>query len=105
TTAPIGPTRVGIHRLRNTHELVALQGVQHGVAAAFSDDIFTWACYCLDGQLRGDPVLRARSARMVVVAGGGDDVLEQGYIAPAPAAADERIAGEYYKASLHPSFL
>ena len=40
TTAPIGPTRDGIHRLVNTHELVALQGVQHGFAAAFSDDIF-----------------------------------------------------------------
>src|SRR4030095_15705026 len=100
TTAPIGPTRVGIHRLRNTHELVALQGVQHGFAAAFSDDIFTWSLYFLDGQLRGDPVLRARSARMVVVDGGGDDVLEQDYTAPSRAAADERIAVEYYNASL-----
>jgi predicted dienelactone hydrolase len=100
TTAPIGPTRVGMQRLHNTHQLVALQGVQHGFAPAFSDDIFTWALDFLDGQLLGDPVLRARSARMIVVAGGGDDRLEQDYIAPSPAAFDERIAVEYYNPSL-----
>ena len=100
TTAPIGPTRDGIHRLTNTHELVALQGVQHGFDPAFSDDIFTWSLAFLAGQLSGDPVARARSARMTSVAGGGSDVLEQDYIAPSPAAADERIAVEYYNASL-----
>ncbi|HEY3180201.1 MAG TPA: hypothetical protein VGL25_15130 [Casimicrobiaceae bacterium] len=100
TTAPIGPTRDGIHRLINTHELVALLGVQHGFDPAFSDDIFTWALAFLGGQLSGDPVARARSARMTSVAGGGPDVLEQDYIAPSPAAADERIAVEYYNASL-----
>ncbi|HYT96428.1 MAG TPA: hypothetical protein VEO36_03835 [Casimicrobiaceae bacterium] len=100
TTAPIGPTRDGIHRLINTHELVALQGVEHGFDRAFSDDIFTWSLAFLAGQLSGDPVARARSARMTGVAGGGPDVLEQDYIAPSPAAADERIAVEYYNASL-----
>lgn len=100
TTAPIGPTRDGMHRLRNTHELVALQGVQHGFAASFSDDIFTWAINFLDGQLLGNPILRARSARMTVVAGGGDDRLEQDYVAPSAAAFDERIAVEFYNASL-----
>ena len=100
TTAPIGPTRVGIHRLINTHELVALQGVQHGFDPRFSDDIFTWTLAFLAGQLSGDPVARARSARMTSVAGGGPDVLEQDYIAPSPAAPDERIAVEYYNASL-----
>src|SRR5205823_4370101 len=79
TTAPIGPTRDGIHRLTNTHELVALQGVQHGFDPAFSDDIFTWSLAFLAGQLSGDPVARARSARMTSVAGGGSDVLEQDY--------------------------
>ena len=100
TTAPIGPTRDGIHRLINTHELVALQGVQHGFDPVFSDDIFTWSLAFLAGQLSGDPVARARSARMTNVAGGGPDFLEQDYIAPSPAAADERIAVEYYNASL-----
>jgi len=100
TTAPIGPTRDGIQRLINTHELVALQGVQHGFDPAFSDDIFTWALAFLAGQLSGDPAARARSARMTSVAGGGPDVLEQDYIAPSSGAPDERIAIEYYNASL-----
>jgi predicted dienelactone hydrolase len=100
TTAPIGPASDGIHRLTNTHELVALQGVHHGFDRAFSDDIFTWSLAFLAGQLSGDPVARARSARMTSVAGGGPDVLEQDYIAPSPAAADERIAVEYYNPSL-----
>ncbi|MEP7276632.1 MAG: hypothetical protein ABI812_09770, partial [Betaproteobacteria bacterium] len=100
TTAPIGPTRDGMQRLRNTHQLVALQGVQHGFALAFSDDIFTWAIHFLDGQLMGDPALRVRSARMTVVAGGGDDRLEEDYVAPSPASFDERIAVEFYNASL-----
>ena len=100
TTAPIGPTRDGIHRLTNTHELVALQGVQHGFDPAFSDEIFTWSLAFLAGQLSGDPVARALSTRMTSVAGGGADVLEQDYIAPSSAASDERIAVEYYNASL-----
>ena len=105
TTAPIGPTRDGIHRLVNTHELVALQGVQHGFDPAFSNDIFTWSLAFLAGQLSGDPVARAASARMTSVAGGGDDRLEQDYIAPSPAAADERIAIEYYNVSLDHYFI
>ena len=100
TTAPIGPARDGMHRLRNTRELVALQGVQHGFAPAFSDDIFTWSLNFLDGQLLGNPMLRAKSARMTVVSGGGDDRLEQDYVAPSPAAFDERIAVEFYNPSL-----
>ena len=100
TTAPIGPTRVGLQHLVNTHELVALQGVHHGFATAFSDDIFTWSLVFLAGQLSGDPVVRAASARMTSVAGGGEDRLEQDYIAPSPAADDERIAVEYYNGSL-----
>ncbi len=105
TTAPIGPTRDGMHRLRNTHELVALQGVEHGFAAAFSDDIFTWSLNFLDGQLLGDAALRAKSARMTVVAGGGDDRLEQDYVAPAPPAPGERLVVEFYNPSLDHYFL
>jgi len=41
---------------------------------------------------------------MTAVAGGGDDVLEQDYVAPSPAAPDERIAVEYYNASLNHYF-
>jgi predicted dienelactone hydrolase len=104
TTAPIGPTRDGMHQLTNTRQLVALQGVQHGFAADFSDDIFTWSLDFLDGQLLNDPVALARSARMTAVAGGGDDVLEQDYVAPSPPAPDERIAVEYYNASLNHYF-
>jgi hypothetical protein len=105
TTAPIGPTRDGIHRLVNTHELVALQGVTHGFNPAFSDDIWTWSLAFLAGQLSGDPVARAASARMTSVAGGGDDRLEQDYIAPTPAATDERIAVEFYNVSLDHYFI
>jgi predicted dienelactone hydrolase len=105
TTAPIGPVRAGMHRLTSTRQLVALQGVEHGFAPAFSDDIFTWALAFLAGQLSGDPVDRARSARMTSVAGGGDDRLEQDYVAPASAAADERIAIEYYNAFLDHYFI
>jgi predicted dienelactone hydrolase len=105
TTAPIGPVRAGMHRLAGTRQLVALQGVQHGFAAAFSDDIFTWALAFLAGQLSGDPRDRAQSARMTNVAGGGDDRLEQDYSAPSPAAADERIAVEYYTAVLDHYFI
>jgi len=104
TTAPIGPTRVGMERLTNSHQLVALQGVQHGFDPAFSDDIFTWSVDFLNGQLTGDPIARAKSARMTNVAGGGDDRLEQDYIAPSPAAVDERIAVEYYNTSLNHYF-
>ena len=37
---------------------------------------------------------------MTAVAGGGDDRLEQDYVAPSPPATDERIAVEYYNPSL-----
>ena len=42
---------------------------------------------------------------MTSVAGGGDDRLEQDYIAPSPAATDERIAVEYYNPSLDHYFI
>jgi hypothetical protein len=72
--------------LTNTRQLVALTDVEHGFNPAFSDEIFTWSLAFLAGQLSGDPVARATSARMTSVAGGGDDVLKTDYIAPSPAA-------------------
>jgi predicted dienelactone hydrolase len=96
TTAPIGATEKGFDYLTGSRQLVALTGVTHGFNAAFSDDIFTWSLRFLAGQLSGDPVARATSARMTSVAGGGDDVLKTDYIAPLPAVPDERIAFEFY---------
>jgi hypothetical protein len=81
TTAPIAATEQGFAFLTNTRQLVALTDVEHGFNPAFSDEIFTWSLAFLAGQLSGDPVARATSARMTSVAGGGEDVLETDYIA------------------------
>ena len=78
TTAPIGATEKGFRFLTNTRQLVALSGVEHGFDPAFSDEIFTWSLRFLAGQLSGDPVARATSARMTEVAGGGEDILKDG---------------------------
>ena len=100
TTAPISVTERGVRRLSNTHQLVALEGVEHGFDTRFTDDIFSWALAFFAGQLGNDPVARATSARMTSIAGGGDDRLRLDYIAPSPAASDERIAVEYYNNAL-----
>ena len=105
TTAPIGATQKGFGLLTGTRQLVALTGVEHGFATAFSDDIFTWSLTFLAGQLSGDPVARAASARMTAVAGGGEDILQTDYIAPSPELAGERIVVEYYNGSLDHYFL
>lgn len=105
TTAPISATQKGFALLTQTRQLVALNGVQHRFDPAFSDDIFTWSLTFLAGQLSGDPLTRATSARMTSVAGGGDDVLQTDYIAPSPAAPDERVAFEFYNASLDHYFI
>jgi Repeat of unknown function (DUF5648) len=105
TTAPIGATEQGFGLLTQSRQLVALTGVQHGFDPAFTDDIFTWSLTFLSGQLEGDPVARATSARMTSVAGGGEDVLEIDYIAPTPAALDERIAFEFYNAQADHYFI
>jgi hypothetical protein len=105
TTAPIGATQKGFTLLTGTRQLVALTGVKHGFDAAFSDDIFTWSLTFLAGQLSGDSVARATSARMTSVAGGGEDILQIDYIAPSPELAGERIVVEYYNGSLNHYFL
>jgi predicted dienelactone hydrolase len=105
TTAPIGATQKGFGLLTGTRQLVALTGVKHGFDAAFSDDIFTWSIRFLAGQLTDDQVARAASARMTSVVGGGEDVLQTDYIAPSAALSGERIAVEYYNATLGHYFL
>jgi hypothetical protein len=95
TTAPLRAAERGFEHFNNTRQLVALTGVEHGFATPFTDDIFTWSLVFLAGQLSGDPVLRATSARMTSVAGGGDDVLKIDYMAPSPPNAAERDAVEY----------
>lgn len=105
TTAPIGATQKGFGLLTGTRQLVALTGVRHGFDATFSDDIFTWSLTFLAGQLSGDPVARATSARMTSVAGGGEDILQIDDLAPSPELPGERIALEYYNGSLGHYFL
>ena len=105
TTAPIGATEKGFGLLRNTRQLVALTGVEHGFDPAFSDEIFTWSLAFLAGQLSGDPVARAISARMTEVAGGGEDILKTDYIAPSPEQAGERIVVEFRNDSLNHYFI
>jgi hypothetical protein len=105
TTAPIAATERGFDFLHNTRQLVALTGVEHGFNPAFSDEIFTWSLAFLSGQLSGDAVARATSARMTSVAGGGEDVLKTDYIAPSPEQAGERIVVEFRNDSLNHYFI
>jgi predicted dienelactone hydrolase len=100
TTAPIAATRAGFQFLKGTRQLVALTGVEHGFDPAFSDEIFTWSLSFLDGELSGDPVARATSARMTSVAGGGEDILEIDYIAPSPELPGERVVIEFHNDAL-----
>ncbi len=105
TTADIAATERGFDFLTNTRQLVALTDVEHGFNPAFSDEIFTWSLAFLAGQLSGDPVARATSARMTSVAGGGDDVLKTDYIAPSPPQAGERIVVEFRNDALNHYFI
>ena len=105
TTAPISVTQQGVARLTGTRQLVALNGVRHEFDPRFSDDIFSWSLAFLAGQLSGDPVARATSARMTSIAGGGDDVLRIDYVAPSTVSEDERVAVEYYNGRLDHFFV
>ena len=105
TTAPIRATEQGFELLNGTRQLVALTGVEHGFATAFTDDIFTWSLTFLAGQLSGDPVARATSARMTNVAGGGDDVLRIDYMAPSVERVGERITVEFHSNALDHYFI
>ncbi len=105
TTAPIAATEQGFERLNGTRQLVALTNVEHGFATEFTNDIFTWSLTFLTGQLSGDPVARATSARMSAVTGGGDDVQRIDYMAPSVESAGERITVEFHNDSLDHYFI
>jgi len=105
TVAPLAATAIGMDRLQSTRQLVALEGVTHGFDRPSSPDIFTWSLTFLGGYVQDDPILRARSARMTQVAGGGADTLLLDYAKPSAPSPDERIAVEFYNASLDHYFI
>ena len=111
TTAPITTTLHGMERLGGTRQLVAFSGLHHGYDPAFRDEINTWTVRFLAGQISGDATVRALSARMTTVAGGGDDVEILDYMAPSPIKVApsgvpiEAIAIEYYNDTLKHFFI
>jgi len=110
TTAPLSVVERGVRRLAGTRQLVALTGLTHGFDARYAGDIFTWTFAFLSGQLSGDAVPRATSARMTGVAGGMEDVQKIDYMAPSPlhgpdvAQPREAMAVEYYHDALRHFF-
>ncbi|MEO8508210.1 MAG: hypothetical protein ABI593_11320 [Betaproteobacteria bacterium] len=110
-TAPITTVERGIARLKSTRQLVALNGVRHEYDLPSTNDIITWTHTFLAGQLSGDPILRAASARMASVAGGGDDSERIDYMAPSTVQVNasgtpvEAIVVEYYNAALNHYFI
>ena len=105
TTAPVVSTALGMTRLAVARQFVVLAGVRHTFDAEASPDIFTWSLTWLAAYAQGDPEARAQSARMVAVAGGGDDLLLLDKAQPLPPAPDERLSIEYYNASLDHYFM
>lgn len=73
TTAPLVVTKQGLARLTGTRELVALEGVKHGLDAEAINDIFTWSLTFLDAEVRGNTTARQQLSTMASVAGGVDD--------------------------------
>jgi len=105
TVAPLLATALGMSRLTNTRQLVALEGVTHGFDRPSAPDIFTWTLTFLAGNVQADPVMHAKSTRMTEVSGGGTDLELLDYTAPLPPGPDQRIAVEYYNASLDHYFI
>ena len=105
TTAPAEVTAEGMDRLRGVRQFVLLQGVRHGFDVASTNDIFTWSLTFLGAYVDDDPLVRATSARMTRVAGGGDDVLLLDRARPLPPGAGEQWAIEYYNPSLDHYFM
>jgi dienelactone hydrolase len=93
--APIGPVEQGVQRLDGSRAVVALVGTEHGIRDLDVPDIFTWALEWLDAFVADDRAARARVGRMLRVTGGGEDVLRQVYVAPAPPGAGERLTVEF----------
>jgi len=105
-TAPISTAERGMRRMSGTRQLVALEGLPHGYDARYADDIFTWALVFLEGQLRGDVVALATSARMTSVAGGMEDVQRLDYMAPVPPfGPEEAVVAEYRNDALGHYFI
>ena len=104
-TAPAAVTSLGMTQLAGVRQFVLLEGVSHGFDVASSDDIFTWSLTFLGAYVQDDPLLRATSARMTKVAGGGDDVLLLDRAEPLPPGPGERLAIEYYNPSLDHYFM
>jgi predicted dienelactone hydrolase len=105
TTAPAVTTALGMTRLSGARQLVLLAGVPHGFDVESSPDIFTWSLTFLGAYVEDDPLARATSARMTKVSGGGDDVLLLDRAQPLSPADGERLAIEYYNASLDHYFM
>lgn len=106
TTAPISATEEGMRKLRGTRQLVALTGLRHGYDANYASELDTWLFTFLAGQLAGDPLVRATSARMTSVAGGAEDVQRLDYMAPAALRGpDETVAIEFYNSALDHYFV
>jgi predicted dienelactone hydrolase len=105
TTAPAVTTALGMTRLSGVRQFVLLAGVQHGFDVRSAPDIFTWSLTFLDAYVDDDPLARATSARMVEVAGGGDDVLLLDRAQPLSSGTGERLAIEYYNPSLDHYFM
>ena len=103
--APVAQIEDGVVRLGSTRQLVVLAGTVHGLEPADAPDIFTWSLVFLDGQVKGDPIARAASARMAKVAGGNDDRSVFDYSAPSPPTGVQRTVIEYRNDSLDHYFL
>ncbi len=96
TTAPAVTTLLGMTRLSGVRQFVLLAGVRHGFDVEAAPDIFTWSLTFLNAYVDDDPLARATSARMINVAGGGDDLLLLDRAQPLPPGVGERLAIEYY---------
>lgn len=104
-TAPAVTTGLGMTMLPGAREFVVLNGVSHTFDVPSTPDIFTWSLIYLAAYVQDDPLARATSARMVRVAGGGDDVLLLDRAAPLAPGPGEQTAVEYYNASLDHYFM
>ncbi|HVO86933.1 MAG TPA: hypothetical protein VMV45_00205, partial [Casimicrobiaceae bacterium] len=105
TVAPLPVTAQAMLRLQSPKQFVALEGVPHAFDYASQNDIFTWTATFLGAYALDDPLQRAASARMTAVAGGGHDDLLLDRAEPLPPAANERLAVEFYNASLDHYFI
>ncbi|HEX6136352.1 MAG TPA: hypothetical protein VF059_01745 [Casimicrobiaceae bacterium] len=105
TTAPAEVTATGMAQLAGVRQFVLLEGVRHEFDVASSDDIFTWSLTFLGAYAQDDPLVRATSARMTRVAGGGDDVLLLDRAEPLPPGPGEQWSIEYYNPSLDHYFM